>query len=202
MAQLQGLLGPEGGQEPQLGQDKATDETPNHDPENGQFSSSGGSSSSKNEEGKSKSSKDKKLVLQIPKEAKHVVELKGNEIAGANLEERVASAWNFWGEHFAGKEAEREDIKKIKFFNSSAREILGNDVNEGKLDLFPALFDIVQNGKLVDEKELDEPKPNGIKKFYYIQAKVMVDGKPRYAQVDIGERKDGKRLYYLNEIMS
>ena len=200
LAQLQGLLGPEGGQEPQPGQDKATDENPNHDPKTGEFASSGGSSSAKNEEDNGKTQKEKKLVLQIPKDIKHVSELKGNEISGSTLEERIESAWDYWGENFAGKEAERPDLKKIKFFNSSASEILGKGVNDGKLDLFPALFSIVQNGELVDEKELDEPKPNGIKKFYYIQAKVMVAGKPRYAQVDIGERKDGKRLYYLNEI--
>lgn len=141
-----------------------------------------------------------KLELKISTKSKAVSILKGTEISGNSIEERIESAWDFWDENFAGAEEKRDDLGKIKFFNSSAKEILGKNVNDGKLDLFPALRAIVKNGILIGRKTLSVPKENGISKFYYIQAKIEVNGKERYAQVDIGERKDGKRLYYLNEI--
>lgn len=142
-----------------------------------------------------------KLELKISPKSKPVAALKGNEIAGNTLEDRVEAAWDYWGENLSQKKYTRKDLGEIKLFNSTAKEILGKNVNNGKLDLFPAIPFIYEQGKLVGEKKLDTEKRNGIKKFYYIQACIEVDGKPRYAQLDIGERFDGKRVYYLNEII-
>ena len=75
LAQLEGLLGQEEGQEPQLGQDKATDEfDPNQKrDESGQWTAEGGNSSpSKKEDGPSENlgesnkTQAKKLKLEIP----------------------------------------------------------------------------------------------------------------------------------------
>lgn len=160
----------------------------------------GGSGEGVGEKGAEEQKSKHKLELKISTKSKAVSILKGTEISGNSIEERIESAWDFWDENFAGAEEKRDDLGKIKFFNSSAKEILGKNVNDGKLDLFPALRAIVKNGILIGRKTLSVPKENGISKFYYIQAKIEVNGKERYAQVDIGERKDGKRLYYLNEI--
>lgn len=169
--------------------------------DNGQFGTGSGGKEPKEQE-KEITEKEKKLELKISPKSKSVATLHGDEIRGTSLEERIEAAWDYWDENFSGVQEKRDDLGEIKFFNSSAKEILGKNVNDGKLDLFPALRNIIRSGKLVGSQELSKPKKNGIYKFHYIQAKVEVRGKERFAQVDIGERKDGKRLYYLSEIKS
>ena len=74
LAQLQGLLGPEGGQEPQPGQDKATDSATNDfDPnqkrdKSGQWTAEGGSETSSTENGKKHFQNPKKAILRFERE--------------------------------------------------------------------------------------------------------------------------------------
>ena len=79
LAQLQGLLGPEGGQEPQLAQD----ENPNHDPKTGEFASAGGSASSEKKENKSKKRVSKEEFF-----GPEFKGLKGQEAVNKLLEEK------------------------------------------------------------------------------------------------------------------
>lgn len=191
------------------GTDTAADEWNEADhprKDNGQFGTGSGTNTNSEKEATEKPeanpSENKKdfLKLRISNTSKPVENLKGDEIKGASIGERIDAAWDYWGEHLSQKTYERKDIGEIKLFNSSAKEILGNQVNDGKLDLLPAIPAIITQGELVGEKELETEKKNGIKKFYYLQACVLINGGKRYAQIDVGERKDGRRLYYLNEI--
>ncbi len=49
-------------------------------------------------------------------------------------------------------------LKNKDFSRAYEKEILGKNVNDDKLDLFPALRNIIRGGKLVGSQELSNPK--------------------------------------------
>lgn len=137
LAQLQGLLGPEEGQEPQLGQDKATDENPNHDPENGQFSSSGGSGN-KAEEDNEKVSKE---------------EFFGQEFNGLKGQDAVNKLLTEKKGHVKGAFT-RQDIGDIDLAWGNERQGLAHllksraENNYNVDDVLSKLTDTIENGVL------------------------------------------------------
>lgn len=141
------------------------------------------------------------LDLSIPLDSAPVADLTGAEISSEKLDIKTLrkKAMEFFDKTFRGKKAENKKIGEVDLYKSGAREIVRTTSNETKIKMLPAVKDIIEKGVLVKERAAENRKDN-IVKFYYLQAKIKLEGKERFAQVDVAETKDGKRLYYLNDI--
>lgn len=150
LAQLQGLLGPEGGQEPQ----PAQDENPNHDPESGQFASSGGSGTKRNQ---------KKSVPVSELLGEEFVGYKGQDAINKLIQEKrghIRGAFNrkelgdidlLWGNekqglcHIINRRSEEKDVDVKQFIAS-----LSDVITKGECNLNPETkrFEISKDGKM------------------------------------------------------
>ena len=140
-----------------------------------------------------------------------VATVKGDEIVSdytnfTNKEKRkqiIDSVKEWFRKYFVNAKenyAEREDLGKIYFYMSSIKEITGNGITENKIKVLPAVREIIEKGKIVGEKDVSkENRKDKIVKFYFIQANVELDGKPRTIQVDVAEDRAGKKFYYITD---
>jgi hypothetical protein len=142
------------------------------------------------------------LDIRIPLDSAAVAELSGTEIAEKDtpIETLRKKALDFFKKTFAGKTAKAPKIGEVNLYNTDAKKIIYDKSNRTKIEILPAVADIIEKGTMVGKPREITGRKDGIIKFYYIQAKVLLDGKPKFAQIDVGERADGKKLYYLSDI--
>ena len=169
LAQLQGLLGPEGGQESQLGQDKATDSADwdenkvNRD-EGGRFSETNASKENESEKGQKegKTAQNGNIPSVTPKEADELINSDWNSVISDAVDKLPVSSN---GRHYVQNGDFVADVSK-DFIGETKSEILGK--SKTKEEKIGALYAIKNMGDLFassipGESEPDKHKRKGVK---------------------------------------
>ncbi|MDR3243366.1 MAG: hypothetical protein LBT79_01315, partial [Elusimicrobiota bacterium] len=86
----------------------------------------------------------------------------------------------------------------IEFFASGIKETTSNKAYYDKMLLIPFLPYIAKYGKFVGLNETPG-RADGIERFYFLQANVLIDREPKVAQIDVGEDRNGRKYYFLTE---
>lgn len=141
------------------------------------------------------------LKIQIPLKSLPLAEISGKEIAfSSDLKTFKARAANWYKIHFSTQKSIREDLGEISYPMTSVREIGGKYASVDKLKFLPAVKAVVDKGILLKQTKETPGRKDRIKRFHYIQGKIILEGKEYFLQVDIAENEQGKKFYYYSEI--
>ena len=145
------------------------------------------------------------LKNELPQDAKPVTVLTGQEIPNLNTVDaktRKLSILEWFRKTLAPVKSTRKDLGEISYPVSSAREVLGRSLDMEKIQLFPAIKDVVEKGVLLNNGQINKTPEHkgGIVGFYYIQGKVQLPEGIKTVQVDIAENELGKKFYFYSEI--
>lgn len=145
------------------------------------------------------------LKNELPQDAKPVTVLTGQEIPNLNTADaktRKLSILEWFRKTLAPVKSTRKDLGEISYPVNSAREVLGRSLDMEKIQLFPAIKDVVEKGVLLNNGQINKTPEHkgGIVGFYYIQGKVQLPEGIKTVQVDIAENELGKKFYFYSEI--
>lgn len=148
---------------------------------------------------------DSPLKNELPQDAKPVTVLTGQEIPNLNTADaktRKLSILEWFRKTLAPVKSTRKDLGEISYPVNSAREVLGRSLDMEKIQLFPAIKDVVEKGVLLNNGQINKTPEHkgGIVGFYYIQGKVQLPEGIKTVQVDIAENELGKKFYFYSEI--
>ena len=145
------------------------------------------------------------LKNELPQDAKPVTVLTGQEIPNLNTADaktRKLSILEWFRKTLAPVTSTRKDLGEISYPVNSAREVLGRSLDMEKIQLFPAIKDVVEKGVLLNNGQINKTPEHkgGIVGFYYIQGKVQLPEGIKTVQVDIAQDRQGKKFYFYSEI--
>ena len=146
----------------------------------------------------------RKLISELTAADKPLVTLTGKEIEGlkGDVKSSKKAVLEWFKKHLAPFKSHRADLGEISYPLNSAREVLGKTQEIEKIKIFPAIKEIVDNGKLANQGQLAQTpqRTDGIVGFYYVQGKVNIGNETKLIQVDIAQNKAGRKFYYFAEI--
>lgn len=127
-----------------------------------------------------------------------VATLHGEEVApkDAEIADLRAAARDYYTRELAGKTVTNPELGDIQLNKRGMKKALWSSANPVKLQLFAALPDILEKGRVIGSsvnKDLDRKKD--VLRYHYIDAPVELDGKQYHVRATVEERQDGK-LYY------
>ena len=124
------------------------------------------------------------------------VVLTGTELGGKDLEPSVLrnKAKEYYKNNLAGTKVKNPELGEIEFSSGGFRKPVSLSADIRKLQLFPALKEIIAKGKLI-ESEDDRYKRANVDKFYTLLSRVTLNGENIKVRVSIRKDSTGK-LYY------
>lgn len=147
---------------------------------------------------------DSPLVSYLSDADKPIATITGKEIAGLGKDVRSSKPiiLDWFRKNISTQKSNREGIGDIFYPMSSVREVVGRTNDLEKIKLLPAVKNVVDNGKILNNGKLkvEQGRPDNIAGFYFIQGKVNVNGKPKVMQVDIAQDNLGRKFYFYSEI--
>ena len=162
-----------------------------HDPGNGQFTGDGGGSgqSAVREKVKVKKSDIEKLTPS---------KISGNELnkySGNTLREKAV---DYYKKELQGKPIKNPKLGEIEFTGWGRDKFHWSATTENRAKAITALPDIVKS-EVVKEIPMYKERNDGIVKFYRTYQPIELSGKKYIASALIGEDKQGRKFYNLNE---
>lgn len=122
--------------------------------------------------------------------------LTGTELGGKDLEPSVLrnKAKEYYKNNLAGTKVKNPELGEIEFSSGGFRKPVSLSADIRKLQLFPALKEIIAKGKLIKSED-DRYKRANVDKFYTLLSPVTLNGENIKVRVSIRKDSTGK-LYY------
>lgn len=122
--------------------------------------------------------------------------LSGTELGGNNLEPSVLrnKAKEYYKRNLAGTKVKNPQLGEIEFSSKGFKKPVSFSADIRKLQLFPALKDIIAKGKLIEE-ETERYGRTNVTSFYTLRSSVKLGDKKINVRVSIRKDNSGK-LYY------
>ena len=128
------------------------------------------------------------------------IEITGNELGEySSFKELRSKAVKYYKDNLQGKVIDNPELKGILFSRVGIDKFVSSYATENKFKMVVALEDIVKTGKYEGSQELTKPRTDGIVKFHRISKTVRMEGKSYNTSLLIGEDKNGRRFYNLND---
>jgi len=141
-----------------------------------------------------------KLQNMLPAEAKTVAEINTKEYGfSGTLKEIKEKLVQWYKKNLQGTFATNPELGEVAFTRAGISEVKGKALSEKRAYLLTAAKNVIEQGSVIGE-HAEQNNPQGIKKFYFVQGKVKLDGLPVIMQVDVAEDGRGKKFYYVSEI--
>ncbi len=137
-----------------------------------------------------------KLKNNLSQNAKSVSSIRTTFVG--NMPDIKEQMFAWYQKNLQGRKVTNPTLGEVLFSRKGISEVEGKALNETKAQFVMALWNIIEKGEVVGESAATHT-PN-IKKFYFIQAKIELDGNPKIVQADIAEDRYGKKFYYLSDI--
>ncbi|MBP3514287.1 MAG: DUF2213 domain-containing protein [Elusimicrobiaceae bacterium] len=165
------------------------DENPNHSPENGQFTSGGGT-------GKKTESEGKQGASSAP------IEITGNELGDyKDITELRKKTLDYYKNHLQGKSAKNPVLGEVLFSRKGKREFEHYSANPDKLKMILAVKSILDTSRDVSTEDLHKVRNDGAIRFHRVAGKVKIGTGKRSKTVNVKvlvwEDRDGNKFYDL-----
>lgn len=141
-----------------------------------------------------------KLKNALPPDAKPVAEINSKQYDYSGSQKNIKKQLVDWyRKNLQGKTIKNPYLGEVYFTSKGIYEFGGKSLSGQKAVLLHTIKQIVEKGLLIGSKE-ETGRKDGVVKFYFLQGKILLDGKEAVLQADIAEDRSGKKFYYLSQI--
>lgn len=117
---------------------------------------------------------------------------------GAPLRDYIKAAREVYRK-FQSSSAQRADLGEILFTGQGFREMSHTGADKRKWQLVPVLKEIIEQGEYLGSRGLGKERTDSKVAFHWIEADVLLDGKPLRVGINITEDAQGRKFYNINQ---